>query len=1080
MKNLMFAAGTALALSAGAATKTIAPGEVHTATDSDVADYDTYEVQAASDGQAAGLLLLDLSVTPSVTLTGGGEVRKVSSATWTYNGTTKEQTSFAGRFVIASGIVQFDNGTTAAALGGGSSTPVVTNGATMVWNTSSLAYSRMLHLSGRGAKDGEGNDLGAFRLTKQNGSTSGLNRFSLDGDALMVITCNYLFLGGSGASKLNGHKLEKSGPGIVYAYGGSLTGDEGAFELSAGKSGSLTRLHIRENYNFGTATDGPLVLNDYTYAALQNDAKSGRPLVVKGAQSAIIELSNQYKTYATTWTEDTRYIGGPITLEDGAMLTARAPNAEQTPRSLSLKGKISGAGGITASGSGRVYVSNPENDFTGTLTVDGVSGGETYLASSSVLPDYSHLTVKNAGRVTVPFADAAAWPASSVAALAAQANWQGTGNILALDFGELTDCRRELSFADFTASAGGAMGFGAEGVDPSAELTVLGPVLGWCGFGAWSSTLRFAGDTRYELGTLTAAAAGGHPAGTVLFDGATDVWLTTSAPAMKVGSVGGGRVVVKNSNLCIDKPELIGLPGTPATRGLLAVCYETGASGLLDICEGSVVTGRIVVGYGNEAKAALRVGGGELVAFGSRADGSAEKYGEKSYVGSGNGQALLDVTGGTFRCFGHMAVGGWSPGIIRQTGGEFLTERHPDWGATSEHPFVNLPNSAYQGDFYQSNGVTRINGWFLFRGNGDGYLTLDGPESRFWTAQAIQGGYNSTASAYHMQVNMNAGVLECSRFGFRYAESEYKYPTPMWINFDGGTFKPTSSGEVFTPTRTGGARGVARVTVYGNGATIDNAYDNSTGQPLQSAPGNGVAEIVLPDGLPLTGYATMPSVRITGAGCGASAVAVYDLDAQAVTGFRVTCPGWDYADGGTKAEVVVGRNVTATLDCRVERNGNAGSLTKRGRGVLTLTDANTYGGDTVLAGGTLKCGADGAIPAGSRVVLAGGTLNMNGKTTGDGDALPKSWGVDVRLAQQGLAGTYDTALFADGATLTVSGADALPDPETAKSFALLTLTGANELPQPAFAQPVAEGWRIAWVGRTLKAIAGRGTLVILR
>ena len=1078
MKNLMFAVGMALTLSAGAATKTIAPGESWTATDANVADFDTYEVQAASGDKAAGLLLLDLSAAPTVTLTGGGEVRKVSSATWTYNDTTKAQASFAGRFVIASGIVQFDNGTTASALGGGGSTPVVTNGATMVWNTSSLDYSRMLHLSGRGAKDGDGNDLGAFRLTKQNGSTSGMNKFSLDGDTLMVITCNYLFWGNSGASKLNGHKLEKAGPGIIYAYGGSLTGDEGSVELQAGKSGSTTKLHIREGYNFGTASDGPLILNDYTYVALQNDAKSNRPLVVKGSQSVVVELSNQYGSYSTAWTESTRYFGGPITLEDGAMLTAKAPNANQTPRSLSFKGKISGAGGITASGSGRVYVSNPENDFTGTLTVDGTSGGETYLASASVLPDYSHLTVKNAGRVTVPFSDDTVWPASSVAALVAQADWQGSGNILALDFGELSDCKREMSFADFTVPAGGAMGFGAEGVDPSAELTVLGPALGWCGFGAWSSTLRFAGGARYELGTLTAAAAGGHPAGAILFDGATDVWLTTNAPAMKVGSAGGGRVLVKNSNLRIEEPELIGLPGTPAARGLLAVCYENGTSGLLDIGEGSVVTGRIVVGYGNEAKAALRVGGGELVVFGSRADGSADKYGEKSYVGSGNGQALLDVTGGTFRCFGHMAVGGWSPGIIRQTGGEVLTEKHPIWGTASEYPFVNLPASAYQGDFYQSNGVTRINGWFLFRGNGDGFLTLDGPESHFWVAQPIQGGYNSTASAYHMQVNLNAGVLECQRFGFRYVESEYKYPTPMWINFNGGTMKAAGSNPLFPVTAT--SRGVDRVTVFEGGATIEVPNSPETGHALQGPSGNGVVDIVIPDGQPLTGYATMPSVRITGEGHGASAIAVYDLDAQRVTGFRVTCPGWDYADEGTKAEVVVGRNVTTTLVCRVEQSQNTGSFTKKGTGTLTLSQANTYGGDTVLAGGALKCGADGAIPAGSRVVLAGGTLDMNGKTTGDGDAQPKRWGVDVRLAQQGLAGTYDAVLFADGATLTVSGADTLPDPETAKSFALLTLTGADALPTPVFAQPAAAGWRIAWVGNKLKAIAGRGTLVIVK
>ena len=33
---------------------------------------------------------------------------------------------------------------------------------------------------------------------------------------------------------------------------------------------------------------------------------------------------------------------------------------------------------------------------------------------------------------------------------------------------------------------------------------------------------------------------------------------------------------------------------------------------------------------------------------------------------------------------------------------------------------------------------------------------------------------------------------------------------------------------------------------------------------------------------------------------------------------------------------------------------------------------------------------------------------------------------------------------------------------------------------PAVESALPEGWRIAWVGSTLKAIAGRGTLVIVK
>ena len=56
-------------------------------------------------------------------------------------------------------------------------------------------------------------------------------------------------------------------------------------------------------------------------------------------------------------------------------------------------------------------------------------------------------------------------------------------------------------------------------------------------------------------------------------------------------------------------------------------------------------------------------------------------------------------------------------------------------------------------------------------------------------------------------------------------------------------------------------------------------------------------------------------------------------------------------------------------------SGNMG-LVKDGAGTLTLAGTNnTYTGATVLNGGTLALGADGALSAGSAVTLAGGTLS---------------------------------------------------------------------------------------------------------
>jgi len=59
-------------------------------------------------------------------------------------------------------------------------------------------------------------------------------------------------------------------------------------------------------------------------------------------------------------------------------------------------------------------------------------------------------------------------------------------------------------------------------------------------------------------------------------------------------------------------------------------------------------------------------------------------------------------------------------------------------------------------------------------------------------------------------------------------------------------------------------------------------------------------------------------------------------------------------------------------------NQATGGLTKLGSGTLTLGGTNTYGGATTINAGTLKLGNAGALPTGTDVVLAGGTLDLNG------------------------------------------------------------------------------------------------------
>jgi autotransporter-associated beta strand protein len=65
-------------------------------------------------------------------------------------------------------------------------------------------------------------------------------------------------------------------------------------------------------------------------------------------------------------------------------------------------------------------------------------------------------------------------------------------------------------------------------------------------------------------------------------------------------------------------------------------------------------------------------------------------------------------------------------------------------------------------------------------------------------------------------------------------------------------------------------------------------------------------------------------------------------------------------------------------------SGSTGSLAIYGGGIVTLGNANSYGGQTFVNGGTLLLGAVGALPSSSNVTVGGGTLDLGGFSTAAG------------------------------------------------------------------------------------------------
>ncbi len=128
--------------------------------------------------------------------------------------------------------------------------------------------------------------------------------------------------------------------------------------------------------------------------------------------------------------------------------------------------------------------------------------------------------------------------------------------------------------------------------------------------------------------------------------------------------------------------------------------------------------------------------------------------------------------------------------------------------------------------------------------------------------------------------------------------------------------------------------------------------------------------------------------------------------------------------------LTVGGNNTANTYSGIL--SGAGSLTKAGTAVITLTGSNTYTGQTNLNGGSLNLGAAGAIPSSSQITFGGGALQYSAANTTDyspqfATTANQAYSVDTN----GQNVTWAANLVSTGGSLTKAGTGTL------------TLTGTN-------------------------------------
>ncbi|MDE3274921.1 MAG: autotransporter-associated beta strand repeat-containing protein [Verrucomicrobiota bacterium] len=526
-----------------------------------------------------------------------------------------------------------------------------------------------------------------------------------------------------------------------------------------------------------------------------------------------------------------------------------------------------------------------------------------------------------------------------------------------------------------------------------------------------------------------------------------------------------GRMVVTNSSLI---NATIGESYLTSSNRCLGIGRN--ATGTLIVEAGSVISNKIQVGvvtdnYTGKGRGALYLRGGEIAILGQNVN-----LQQSSGIGMGSGHGYMEMTGGALTALGEFAIGGYGTGVWSQRG--CVTSRFERAvGAASPSSLYVQGFNGFAGLVHLSDGAQMIhregNLWIGNSYNsaahthivveGDGTVFDNGGSFAYFNEQV------DLASRAYVDI-LHGGTFVAHGFTQRKANPS------CFISFDGGTFRCAANGAaIFCGAQPGHA--VDRVTVYSGGMTVDTAgLEVSTGAPISGATGHGVVGF---DGaFPIcAGSNVAPYVEIDGDGEGAAAVAMYDSERQCVTNLAVTAPGVGYTVA--TAKVYLASIAVTEIPCVLAPNSNVGAFIKTGGGTLSLTAANTWGGDTVLAEGVLRLDAADALPRGTTVVFAGGVLDANGY------AMPASYAVDCATVTANGAVTYPAAFdFPGGSTLAPKNVDALAN--ISKPVTLLRFADGFKGMPSLVSDELPAGWTLRLSGNRLRIGPEKGTLVILR
>ena len=724
------------------------------------------------------------------------------------------------------------------------------------------------------------------------------------------------------------------------------------------------------NVQFGAANFGgsgsPTFTGPHTVTLDGNNTigsltfNTAQPFTINQGSSGSLLFDNGNGTALITDTLGSHTVSAPIALPAAGATVSLAAST-----SLSLNGIISGTSGIVETGSGTLTLGGA-NTYSGGTTLSagqqlninygGSSSANSALGTGTLTIGGGTLDNTSSGDVSLLPSIAQFWNGDFTYAGSAHNLNLGTGNVT-------SSANRQVTVAANTLTVGGNISGGTY------SLTKAG-----------SGTLALSGANTYSGGTTISG-------GTLVLSGAN---AYGSGAVTTVGSASGNAVlnILSGANISVTTG------GAPSPA--FEVGNASGANGAINMSGGSLtITG---------------AGGEQNLTFGSCNSGTGSCYG------------YLGMSGGVLNTL-RLQVGGQSTTPVTMTnygvglisGGTITNSEYLLLSRTATC-YASLTIAGGTLNHMATNGAPATGAISLGYGGGRAELNLTG------------GTLNSPGTSLYVRqssgsptgiINLNSGTLTVSNLINGSGGSAY-------LNFNGGTLKASTNNTAFIPIT------MTAVNIYSGGATIDDGGYAITNTAALVAPGyTGVTSISMTAGTGVnkgSGYIGAPYVSITGgtlASGGSPATAIANMVADGtgngtlkVDSITITCAGV-YTDTSTLAVSFIGGGGSGAVAGTISSAANtSGGLTKQGTGTLTLTNANTYAGNTTISAGTLALGAIGSLAAGSSVnIAAGATFDLSAKTGSSGTY---TWGASATLTASGSGSAAATLTSGTSATVDLS------------------------------------------------------------